>query len=290
MIQLGITLPAERPGKFTVLAWTTLAVVVVLLIGLADYLTGPDIAFSLFYLVPISAMAWLTGSRWAGAWIAALSAAIWFFAELADQRASLSPLLLAWNGATRLTVFASIAVLLGTLRASLEQERAFARTDFLTGVLNTRAFTELAHTELARSRRYAHPLTVAYIDLDNFKSVNDSRGHSQGDHLLQSVASTLHANLRDSDIVARMGGDEFAVLLPETAAVEPVMTKLQEALSLAMQQNQWPVTFSIGVVTFDSAPATVDEIIGAADKLMYLAKADGKNAIRYSRVAAPASA
>ncbi|MGH9175963.1 MAG: GGDEF domain-containing protein, partial [Vicinamibacterales bacterium] len=268
----------------------TLAVAIVLLIGLADYLTRPEVAFSLLYLVPISAVAWLTGTRWAGAAIAALSAGIWFFAEFAAQRTTLSPLLLAWNGVTRLTIFASIALLLGSLRASQRHESTLARTDFLTGVLNARAFTELARAELARSRRYAHPLTVAYIDLDNFKRVNDEHGHSQGDHVLRAVATSLHANLRDSDIVARMGGDEFALLLPETAAVEPVMTKLQESLRLTMQQNLWPVTFSIGVVTFDLAPATVDELIGAADKLMYLAKAGGKDAVRYSHVRRPSIA
>lgn len=279
-------------AKRMTLAWTALAAIAVLLIGLADYLSGPDLAFTLFYLIPISAVAWRTGNRRFGVAIALLSSAAWFAAELTMAASMLHPLLIAWNVITRLTVFVSMALLLSAFKASLEHERTLARTDFVTKVLNARAFSELTKAEIDRSRRYAHSLTVAYVDLDNFKSVNDHHGHSQGDEVLRMVAKVLDTHLRQSDMVARMGGDEFALMLPEAgpAAVEPVMNKLQEALAEAMQQHGWPVTFSIGVVTFDVPPATVDELIGAADKLMYLAKADGKARVRYSHVPGPSPA
>ncbi|MBA3563854.1 MAG: GGDEF domain-containing protein [Gammaproteobacteria bacterium] len=266
------------------LAWNSLAALAVLLIGLADYLSGPMIAFSLFYLVPISAVAWIPGNRRGGVAVAALSAAIWFAAEFAAQGTSLTPLVLGWNGTTRLTIFVSIAVLLSAFKTSLLHERALARTDSITGVLNARAFEELAQAEIDRSRRYAHPLTAAYLDLDNFKNVNDKLGHSQGDRLLHVVATVLRSHLRQTDAVARLGGDEFALLLPETdhAAAQPVMAKLQQALRQGMRQHAWPVTCSIGAVTFDAAPDSVDELITSADKLMYLAKTAGKDRVHFS--------
>ncbi|CAN5254436.1 hypothetical protein BH24PSE2_BH24PSE2_07900 [soil metagenome] len=282
---IGTEPPAQesRPGTSIRLTSAALATLAVILIGLADFFTGPDLAFALFYLIPVSAIAWQTGSRGLGVAIALLSAGVWVVAEILMPGPMLHPFLIAWNGLTRLAIFVSIALLLSAFRASLEHERSLARTDFLTGVLNARAFIELAQTEIYRSRRYAHPLTVAYIDLDNFKIVNDQRGHSQGDELLRTVAATLQTRLRKSDSVARMGGDEFALLLPETgqAAAEPVVEKVQAALATTMQERRWPVTASIGVVTFEMAPTTVDEIIRAADHLMYLAKSEGKNCVRY---------
>jgi diguanylate cyclase (GGDEF)-like protein len=261
-----------------------LATAAVLLIGYVDYVSGPYIAFSLFYLVPITAVAWTTTSRWPGASIAVLSAIVWISAEFAAPRISNAPFVVAWNGITRLTIFVSIAALLHALRTSLEHERALARTDYLTDALNVRAFNEAARAEMDRARRYRHPLSIAYLDLDNFKYVNDSLGHSQGDRLLRVVAEALRAQVRQADIVARLGGDEFAVLFPETpdATVETVISRVQLALVEAMRENGWPVTFSIGAVTFDVPPSTVDELIGAADRLMYFAKTGGKNRIRCS--------
>ena len=266
------------------IAVVALAGAAVLLIGYVDYISGPYIAFSLFYLLPVSAVAWTTASRVPGVGIAVLSAIVWVSAEFAAPRISNAPFVVAWNGITRLIIFMSIAALLYALRTSLDHERALARTDYLTDALNIRAFNEAAHAEIDRARRYRHPLSIAYLDLDNFKYVNDNLGHSQGDRLLRVVAAALRAQVREADIVARLGGDEFAVPFPETsdATVEALISRLQLALVEAMREHGWPVTFSIGAVTFDVPPSTVDELIGAADKLMYVAKADGKNRVRCS--------
>ncbi|HUO82469.1 MAG TPA: GGDEF domain-containing protein [Gammaproteobacteria bacterium] len=266
------------------IAVVALAGTAVLLIGYVDYISGPYIAFSLFYLLPVSAVAWTTASRVPGVGIAVLSAIVWVSAEFAAPRISNAPFVVAWNGITRLIIFMSIAALLYALRTSLDHERALARTDYLTDALNIRAFNETARAEIDRARRYRHPLSIAYLDLDNFKHVNDTLGHSQGDRLLRVVAATLRAQVREADIVARLGGDEFAVLFPETpdATVETVMSRVQLVLVEAMREHGWPVTFSIGAVTFDVPPSTVDQLIGAADKLMYVAKSDGKNRVRYS--------
>ena len=103
------------------------------------------------------------------------------------------------------------------------------------------------------------------------------------DALLRSVANTLDENIRTTDIVARLGGDEFAILLPETGPepAEVITHKIQKINLDTMEKNEWPVTFSIGVVTFVSPPSTVDEMLKISDGVMYSAKKNGKNEIKY---------
>jgi diguanylate cyclase (GGDEF)-like protein len=248
------------------------------LIGLADYLTGPEIAFSLFYIVVIALMAWTTADVGLSVASALLGACIWLAAEWFAGSTSTDVVML-WNAATRLVIFIGAGVLICRLRRALDLARTLARTDYVTDVLNARAFDEIAKIEVSRARRYSHALTVAYLDLDNFKSVNDRFGHSQGDDVLRTVASTLRSSLRTSDTVARLGGDEFVVMLPETGygQAQEALTKLQQSLTEAMQQRRYPVTFSIGAAIFEVPPADVDALIKAADSAMYKAKADGKN-------------
>jgi diguanylate cyclase (GGDEF)-like protein/PAS domain S-box-containing protein len=165
------------------------------------------------------------------------------------------------------------------LAAALAAEKELARSDPLTGLPNRRAFYEIALAESDRARRYRHPLSLAYLDVDNFKQVNDDYGHDAGDELLVRVAEVLRRNLRNNDVVARLGGDEFAMLLPETpqSATDAVIGKLQAKLNFAAIDNDWPVNFSIGMVTFSPPPADVDEMLRAADQLMYSVKRDRKS-------------
>jgi len=163
----------------------------------------------------------------------------------------------------------------------LEHERSQARSDFLTGALNSRAFEQIAAAEIQRSGRYSHPLTLAYIDIDNFKAVNDEFGHSTGDGLLKTIARTISENLRTTDYVARLGGDEFAVLMPETGAEAAlmVMARIQALLEEQMREKRWPVTTSIGMVTCLKPPPSTDRLIQMADEQMYACKREGKDCI-----------
>lgn len=126
--------------------------------------------------------------------------------------------------------------------------------------------------------RYGRPFTLAYIDLDNFKMVNDSSGHAAGDQVLRVVVDTLKRNIRGSDVIARLGRDEFAVLFLESGKqnVRIIVEKLAGCVDHAMKKNGWPVTFSIGAMTFGrDFPRDLQEMITAADRLMYEAKARG---------------
>jgi diguanylate cyclase (GGDEF)-like protein len=162
--------------------------------------------------------------------------------------------------------------------------KELSREDPLTGALSRQGFIEVLEGESKRSRRYLHPLTVVYVDLDDFKLVNDRLGHEIGNSVLRVVARAMQSTLREVDFVARLGGDEFALLLPETAAenVRLVLDKLQTTLTEAMNPNDWWVTFSIGAVTFKNPLATAEEMIAKADELMYSAKLSGRNRIEHS--------
>jgi diguanylate cyclase (GGDEF)-like protein len=154
--------------------------------------------------------------------------------------------------------------------------------DPLTGAANARAFRGRARDEIDRSRRYGRPFTLAYVDLDNFKAVNDRFGHSAGDNLLRLVTDNIRKNLRTTDIFARVGGDEFVLLLPETGpeSARAVLDKLQDKVTSSLQEAKWPVTLSVGAVIYLSPPDSVDAMIVQADNLMYQVKHSGKNRIR----------
>lgn len=258
--------------------WVAICTALVTLVSLVDLYSGPDLTFSLFYFAVIVLVSWqlpklhyaVAGAIGiAGVWLAA----DWFTYGAPDE------VILLWNGAMRLVMLLGLGVLVCRLREALVNERRLARTDTLTGALNVRAFGERAKMEIARARRYRHPLTVAYVDLDDFKGVNDRFGHSFGDQVLKSIATSLKTNLRQSDSLSRVGGDEFVILLPETgeAHAREILSKLQAVVSATIHDGGLPVTFSIGAVAFDDPPADPDTLIRSADSVMYRAKAGGKN-------------
>jgi diguanylate cyclase (GGDEF)-like protein len=277
---------AKKPRSFLI----AFGFILIAFIGIIRYLTGPELAFSLFFLLPISLGTWFVG-RWVGILLSVMSAVVWLATDLIGGQSYSHPVIPIVNETFRLSVFLIVVVILSTLKGVLEREKMFARKDFLTGIANRQAFFEFAGIEINRCRRHEYPLTIAYIDCDNFKVINDRFGHQTGDNLLCSVANTLQKSIRVTDIVARLGGDEFAILLPETGykPAEVVIRKIQKILLDVMQKNRWPITFSFGVVTFHSPPNTVDEIIKRADVLMYSAKQSGKNMIKHEVVNAEIS-
>jgi diguanylate cyclase (GGDEF)-like protein len=261
---------------------TVLAFMLVVCMGIVDYLTGPELSVSVFYLLPILWAAWFAG-RWAGITASIASAVTWLAADVLAGETYSHPIMLYWSATTRLVVFWVVAMLLSALKGRLEHEEELARTDALTGVANVRFFTELANMEISRARRYECPLTLVYIDADDFKGINNRFGHNAGDTLLRLLAEAMKGEVRATDIVARLGGDEFAILLPETGyePAQEVIRKVHQRLLRTMAENEWPVTFSIGAVTFARPPASALEMIRQADDLMYVAKHCGKDMVKH---------
>jgi diguanylate cyclase (GGDEF)-like protein len=254
----------------------------VVLVGILNHLAGPQLAFTVFYLIPIVLVTWFA-KRWMGFIFSILSALTWLIADLSSGATYFNSDIPYWNGVARLGSFFILTFILSELKTTLTQEKEYSRIDFLTGIRNRRYFIELVRMEINRARRYQRPFTLVCIDLDNFKTVNDCFGHSSGDILLRFVARTLQENIRATDTVARLGGDEFAILLPETGrnVAETILRKVQKIALDIMRNHGWPVTLSIGAVTFMSPPSTVDETLRISDQLMYNAKNNGKNSIRY---------
>ena len=262
--------------------WITIGLVLLCVVGLLDYLTGYELSFALFYLFPIALVTWFTSGKF-GVITAFVSAGIWLTADILAGQVYSHKVVYLWNTAIRLGFFL-LTVLSLRLGKTLERERALARSDYVTGVVNARFFRDLAQREIDRSARYLHPFTIAYIDVDNFKAINDAFGHATGDKVLSAVADSMQQHLRKTDVVARVGGDEFVILLPEigTEAAQAVISKMRQRLSEEMQDKSWPVTFSIGVLTFTAVPVSADEMLTMADKMMYTVKNSGKNNISYA--------
>lgn len=247
----------------------------------ADVLWGSEFSILLFYLIPIAWTAWLAG-RGPALSIAVATTFARFGREVVGHwRDDTSLQQLIWSVSTELVFFLVFTVMTLKLQQLLEDERKLARSDPLTQLLNARAFREMVSAERERLVRYGRTMSLVYLDLDNFKSVNDKLGHHTGDLLLKAIAAVLKGNTRQVDVASRLGGDEFALLLPETDedGATIVLNRLRDKIKESMDAKGWPVTGSIGCVTFHTAPDSMDRMLQEADAAMYRSKKSGKNKI-----------
>jgi diguanylate cyclase (GGDEF)-like protein len=244
-----------------------------------DVATDPELSFSFFYLIPIGFVTWF-GGRTAGIVVSIFSATIW----AVDQHTHY-PLYWILNAASTVGIFCMMNILIAKIREMWEHESLQSRRDHLTGLMNSRAFIEIAKYEILRLQREGAAYSIGYIDLDNFKEINDRYGHNKGDELLKIIASCFLESLRKTDVVARIGGDEFTIFFPETnyEAAHVVINKVRDNLLKKLGEGNWPTTFSMGVVTCAHSPCELDTIITIADDLMYEAKKAGKNSIRFAQ-------
>ena len=272
----GITarLAAQSPIVLAVVGVLVFAALSIIRFG-----TSPGLSFGVLYLVPISFFTWFIGLRSGIATALSSALLLLIFDLLHGVRAH--PY---WDTLMNVAMFVFMVFILAEVRSLYDRERNLSRTDALTGLANRRAFMEALERESSRHRRFPRALTLAYVDLDNFKGINDTHGHAAGDELLRAVAETMGDSVRDVDSVGRLGGDEFAILMPETGSDASILTvgKIEKRLREAVA-GRWPVTFSIGVVTFESVPESAEEMVRLADELMYSVKQSGKNRVEFQR-------
>ncbi|MDP1526303.1 MAG: diguanylate cyclase [Rhodocyclaceae bacterium] len=264
-----------------------LCVLITLLVGYLHMLSGLAYEFHVFFILPLLVVSWYNGRRF-GVGLAVLAAIEWFIADryLAGDQADVVPLI--FNTVMRLAIFILGAWFIGEMRRVLLRESRMAREDALTGLPNRREFHERGQQAFAQAQRQSAAFTAVFIDLDHFKEANDTLGHDVGDRLLATVAQIMREHVRASDISGRIGGDEFALLLPNTHGEGAVIyvEKMRERLLAAMRAQHWPVTFSIGVASYMVAPADFAAVLRQADDLMYEVKRGGRNRILHQEVGA----
>jgi diguanylate cyclase (GGDEF)-like protein len=271
---------ALEPRPAAILALVTFSCV-----GIIDWTVdrafGENFIVTALYLVPITLAAFSARTS-LGVALCFLALAVEYLVYVlgADgSRAVRSFMLL--RGVLDLPIFVGSALIVSAARRLLDAERAHARVDPLTGVANQRAFREAAELELARARRTGGPFSLLYLDVDDFKRVNDTHGHARGDELLRAVGQAALGAIRVTDVAARLGGDEFAVLLPGATAEQcrVAAERLRRQLSDASRAIALEVTFSVGGATFERPPASVDAMLHGADEAMYRVKRDAKDGL-----------
>ena len=231
-------------------------------------------------LLPVLVIGWIGGRR-IGLSSSFLASTMWAIGDVSMGRHFSAPWIPWANVATHFMTYSIVTLLAAQVRELLELSHRQATSDALTELQNRRAFVEAGVAEVQRSMRYAHPLAVIFMDLDNFKALNDSQGHDAGDAALRATAAALLSVLRSSDKIARIGGDEFAVLLPEIGsdAAQETGQKISIAVNQALSGFA-SVSVSIGLVWFEKADRSFPEMLKIADELMYEIKANGKGGIR----------
>ena len=252
-----------------------------ILLGLIDLITPNEFVLSFFYLLPIAFTTWFAGKR------GGILVSIICTCFLAPNFIKMSVIASAWNISSALGIFLIVTLMQDKIHDLLKIESNLSRTDPLTGAINKRAFLELVGYEMIRLHRESKPFSLAYLDIDNFKKVNDQYGHPKGDEVLKLVVSCLIDNLRKTDVVARMGGDEFTIFYPEIGqeGVKVATKRINKYLTELSMNNSWPTSISMGVITSENEECKLDVIVAKADELMYKVKSSGKNDVMYSMYA-----
>ena len=258
------------------------ALIIDIMIGYADTTAVPHVSFLTFYLVPVLIATWYAAA-WAGMFVLCASVVVWFVPDAISRGPYSHGIIPYWEVTVKFVLLFVIVCLTAAVKRLLDTEKRMSRTDYLTGAANRRYFFELAGSEAKRAARYKRPLTLAYVDIDDLKGINDRLGHKAGDRLICLVTETIKKGVRMTDMVARVGGDEFVVMMPETGydPAQAVIHRIQKELQYVMETNKWPTTFSIGAVTCEGVSCHPEVLMTMADNLMYSAKRAGKNMIKH---------
>ncbi|ABL00854.1 diguanylate cyclase [Pelobacter propionicus DSM 2379] len=253
--------------------------------GCGDFLADGHVSMLLLYAAAVLLSGWYCG-RVGGIIVAMAATASWLVANRLQQPPGEGNLIFSWNAFSRLAIFlliASAASSQSRLKSALERESHKSGTDRLTGLLNGTAFRERVEEEMERSRRYGHHFSLALIDLDEFQQINETRGTSRGDRLLQDTGEAIVQCIRKTDIAGRIGGDEFTVLFPETSGQQArcAIEKLLMALDMMTSRSGWQVTASIGVVSCEKGVETYDALLDRAATMLDAAREKGRNGAEF---------
>lgn len=244
-----------------------------------DVLTGSKLTFDIIYIIPLTLIALHCPKNGlvVGAVVLAISLQILTFLTFFDDSYSIKIFLFLMAALTDVTM----VLVARFARINIIKAERQSTTDPLTRLNNRRALEAAMNAEITRQKRYGGEFSVVLIDLDGFKGVNDTMGHHAGDQALILLADILREHTRQSDIVFRIGGDEFVVLMPNTEVedCEKICTSLCNLIADKMKVASFQITASIGYTTIESTPEISIDILTIADKAMYAAKTSGKSRV-----------
>ncbi|MCX7628591.1 MAG: diguanylate cyclase [Methylophilaceae bacterium] len=262
--------------------WIQIAAAVLMgIFFLLHHLASGTLQTGIYFFIPVALISWTGGLLWGIAF--SLLATVMLIAVDFHHGVPISAYIsLYLDTLGYLVMFLTVAFLSSRLSEARRLLQRISREDFLTGAMNRLGFYEVLNMEIRRQNRFGHPYTLAIISCDNFKQINDTLGHNEGDSLLIAVAKTLERNTRSTDFYARLGSDEFALLFPLILRNEAtiILEKLKRKLEETMREHRWDVTFSIGAVAFDKSPTSVGHALDLVDSVVHEAKQSGKNGIR----------
>jgi diguanylate cyclase (GGDEF)-like protein len=255
-----------------------IAISSVFLIGYLHYIAGPLFEFHLFFFIPIIIASWFT-SQFFSYLILLLVIVSWTIGDYLIVKGTVNLMSFAFNALMHALIIIYLNYLLGYIRQLLIKESQLAREDSLTKIPNRRGFYEYGETAFSTADRHQLPIASIFIDLDDFKSINDTYGHKTGDQLLYETAQVIKDSIRKTDVAGRLGGDEFCIILlnVDSKQAKDFSESLRNKLNEKMQQQGWKTTFSMGIVSYGSAPKNFHHVIQRADNLMYQVKRNGRN-------------
>jgi diguanylate cyclase (GGDEF)-like protein len=250
-------------------------------IFLLDHLVSGQVMVGIYFFIPVAMVSWTGGLMW-GIAFSLISTLMLISVDFYVGAPVATHLYLYTSTFGFLIVFLGVAYLASRFGDDHRMLQRISREDFLTGIMNRLGFYDALNMEIRRQIRFGHPYTLAIISCDNLKKINDELGHVEGNDLLISVARSLELNTRITDVVARLGSDEFALLFPLIMKHEAqtVLEKLKHKLDENMHEHHWDVTFSIGAIAFDKSPGSVGHALNLVDNLVHEIKQAGKNNIR----------
>ena len=271
----------ERQSQRTLVAFCLLATIV---LGALDAYTGVEIHFLLLYLIPVFVASWFV-SRKIGLYVAIIASIVWFGADSLSGRSYSSAWIAYWNLLMRSAVFVIFAITQAQLRARMIELAHLASRDFLTGLPNGHAFYDLVAKEMERAFGL-QPMTLACIDVTGFKWVNHRFGYPAGDQMMCTIAHAIRQNVPRPDLVGRLGGTSFAVLLPNMASetAHEILQQLQGVLQEERRKYSHPLTFFISAVACNRAPKTVAQLIHEAEVQMTRIKGINKDSLQIASV------
>lgn len=277
----GDYLDPARKKKFPPLLAILIVLVFLAAISLVDYRTGYELSVSIFYLIPITLAVLLLGRNF-GLVAAVLSALLLVFIDLAAGKEVDDLFVAGWNAAAGSLYYVFHALLLSALLGRIARIREVSYKDPLTGAANWRYFQEYLEANLKELPRGKGRMAIAYLDVDDFKAINDALGHEAGDGVLKTLVESAKGNIRANDMVARLGGDEFAILLAGVDGEEAleILNRIRGSMAAAMAAQGRKATLSIGAIVFSDAALTVRQIISYVDEVMYKVKNGGKDGLR----------